>query len=374
MVTGEDPGRGHRGTASSFEKETIVKRIGILTGGGDCPGLNAVIRAAVKTARGLGWEVYGIRNGFQGLLRIDTMRLSRQKIRGILHTGGTILGSTNKVNPFQVKVGDHIEDQSEIVVENFHSEGFDALISIGGDGTQNIALKFHRLGLPVVGVPKTIDNDLCATDVTFGFDTAVETATDAIDKLHPTAESHARVMVVEVMGRGAGWIALHAGIAGGADVVLIPEIPFDIEKVCAAVEERYANGSNFAIVVVAEGAVPANDALRIRDADRQPMQSPLSSAVARHIAERTGRDVRGLVLGHLQRGGSPTTYDRVLGSRYGSAAVRLIEEERYGHMVALRGTRIVPVSLEEAVARLRGVDPDSDTVRTARDLGIALGD
>lgn len=350
------------------------KRIAILTGGGDCPGLNAVIRAAVKTARGMGWEVYGIRNGFAGLLRVDAVRLSRQRIRGILHVGGTILGSTNKVDPFAVRVGDTVEDQSDLVVENFHSEGFDALISIGGDGTQAIAWKFQQRGIPIVAVPKTIDNDLGATDVTFGFDTAVETATDAIDKLHSTAESHERVMVVEVMGRHAGWIALHAGIAGGADAILIPEIPFDIEKVCQAVELRYASGSRFAIVVVAEGAAPGNDQLQLRTAEREVMQSPLCNAIARTIMERTGHDVRGIVLGHLQRGGSPTTYDRVLGSRYGAAAVRLIRDGHFGCMTALRGTEIVPVRIAEAIAKMKGVDPACDTVQTARDLGISLGD
>lgn len=352
----------------------MTRRIGILTGGGDCPGLNAVIRAAVKTARGYGWEIVGVRNGFDGLRRVDTLRLSRNRIKGILHTGGTILGSTNKVDPFAVQIGDVREDQSDLVVEHFHDEGLDALITIGGDGTQAIAYKFYEKGIPIVGVPKTIDNDLCATDVTFGFDTAVETATDAIDKLHPTAESHQRVMVVEVMGRGAGWIALHAGIAGGADAILIPEIPFDLDYVCQAVERRYAIERNFAIVVVAEGARLRADQAGDATGPKPIMGSRLSGRIAEYIAEQTGRDVRGMVLGHLQRGGSPTTYDRVLGSRYGAAAVRLIRDERYGHMVALRGNTITSVPLADAIARVRTVDPAGDTVQTARDLGISFGD
>ncbi len=350
------------------------KRIGILTGGGDCPGLNAVIRAAVKTARGYGWEVIGIRNGFDGLRRVDTMRLSRSKIKGILPIGGTILGSTNQMDPFAVRLGGDVEDQSDLVVENFHSEGLDALITVGGDGTQTIAWKFAQKGIPVIGVPKTIDNDVSATEVTFGFDTAVETATDAIDKLHPTAESHQRVMVVEVMGRTVGWIALHAGIAGGADAILIPEIPFDIDKVCEAVERRYEIERNFAIVVVAEGAKPANDKLDEIHGEKTAMQTPLTARITKYIAEKTGHSVRGMVLGHLQRGGSPTTYDRVLGSRYGAAAVRLIRDGEFNRMVALRGGQIVSVDLHDAIEQLKTVDPACDTVQTARDLGISFGD
>jgi 6-phosphofructokinase 1 len=345
----------------------MTKRIGILTGGGDCPGLNAVIRAAVKTARGYGWEIVGVRNGFDGLRRINTIRLSRTKIKGILHVGGTILGSTNKINPFEVKLGGEVEDQSDLVVANFHSEGLDALITVGGDGTQTIAHRFLQMGIPVVGVPKTIDNDVSATEVTFGFDTAVETATDAINKLHPTAESHQRVMVVEVMGRTVGWIGLHAAIAGGADVALIPELPFDMDVVCEAVERRYEIERNFAIVVVSEGAVAADDKLNDMPGDE------ISEKVAAYIAQKTGRDVRSMVLGHLQRGGSPTTYDRVLGSRYGAAAVRLIREGQTGKMVALRNGEIVAVDLHDGIAQIKSVDPQGDTVQTARDLGISFG-
>ena len=352
----------------------MTRRIGILTGGGDCPGLNAVIRAAVKTARGFGWEIVGIRDGFDGLLRNDLNPLTRTSIKGILHTGGTILGSTNKLNPFDVGADAGPVDRSDEAVANFHAAKLDALITIGGDGTQSIAYKFFQKGVPIVGVPKTIDNDLCATDVTFGFDTAVETATEAIDKLHPTAESHQRVMVLEVMGRTAGWIALHAGIAGGADIILVPEIPIDLDLVCQAVERRYRIGRNFAIVVVAEGAKLMPEQAGENQGPKPIMGSLLSGRVAEYIAEKTGRDVRGMVLGHLQRGGSPTTYDRVLGSRYGAAAVRLVRDQQYGHMVALRGNTITSVPLADATAAIRTINPLGDTVQTARDLGISFGD
>ncbi|MBI4568951.1 MAG: 6-phosphofructokinase [Planctomycetes bacterium] len=352
------------------------KKLAMLTGGGDCPGLNAVIRAAVMTARNYGWEVYGVRNGFAGLLRVDVLRLSREKVKGILHTGGTILGSTNKVDPFAVKAGTQVDDQSDLVIENFRNEGFEALITIGGDGTQNIAYKFLKRGIPVVGVPKTIDNDVSATEVTFGFDTAVATATDALDKLHPTAESHQRVMVVEVMGRNAGWIALHSGIAGGADVILIPEIPFDIDKVCAKVRVRYEMGRNFAIIVVAEGALPTGGEFKgqLEDRRHEATESSLCNRIAQYIRRDTGHDVRAIVLGHLQRGGSPTTYDRLLGSRYGAAAVRLVRDGQFGKMVALRGGEIVAVDLHDAIERMKAVPVVSDIVQTARDLGIAFGD
>ncbi|MEZ4473099.1 MAG: ATP-dependent 6-phosphofructokinase [bacterium] len=352
----------------------MTRRIGILTGGGDCPGLNAVIRAAVKTARGYGWEVLGIRDGFDGLRKVDTFRLSRERIKGILPQGGTILGSTNKCDPFCVRVGDQIEDQSDQVVENFKLEGLDALITIGGDGTQAIAWKFYQLGIPVVAVPKTIDNDLWATDITFGFDTAVETATLAIDKLHPTAESHERVMVVEVMGRGAGWIALHAGIAGGADVILIPEISFDLDLVCQAVQRRYDIGRDFAIVVVAEGARIRDDQLGPPGSGNPITGSRRTDRIGQYIQDQTGHDVRAMVLGHLQRGGSPTTFDRVLGSRLGAAAVRLVRDGQYGKMVAVRGSTLVPVDMADVAGKVRTVDPEDDLVHTARDLGISFGD
>lgn len=352
----------------------MARRIGILTGGGDCPGLNAVIRAAVKTARGMGWEILGIRDGFDGLRRADTFRLSRDRIKGILPIGGTILGSTNKVNPFAVKVAGEVEDQSERVIETFKNEGLDALITIGGDGTQAIAWQFFQRGIPLVAVPKTIDNDLWGTDITFGFDTAVETATLAIDKLHPTAESHQRVMVVEVMGRTAGWIALHSGIAGGADVILIPEIPFDLEHVCQAVQKRYEIGRDFAIVVVAEGASVRADQAGGGNGHNHFTGSVLTDRICEVVRDRTGRDVRAMVLGHLQRGGSPTTFDRVLGSRLGAAAVRLIADEQYGKMVSVRGDALMAVDMAEVAGKVRTVPADGELVRTARDLGISFGD
>lgn len=352
----------------------MSRRIGILTGGGDCPGLNAVIRAAVKTARGFGWEILGIRDGFDGLRRADTFRLSRDRIKGILPIGGTILGSTNKVNPFAVNVAGEIEDQSDRVIETFHNEGLDALITIGGDGTQAIAWQFFQRGTPLVAVPKTIDNDLWGTEITFGFDTAVETATLAIDKLHPTAESHERVMVVEVMGRTAGWIALHAGIAGGADVILIPEIPFDLDHVCQAVQRRYEIGRDFAIVVVAEGASVRADQAGPGNGHHHFTGSVLCDRIGAYIRDRTGRDVRAMVLGHLQRGGSPTTFDRVLGSRLGAAAVRLVHDGQYGKMVAVRGENLVAVDMAEVAGKVRTVPPECELVQTARDLGISFGD
>ncbi len=336
-----------------------ARKLAILTGGGDCPGLNAVIRAAVKTAHRYGWTAWGVRGAFEGLYEVDLVELTRERIRGILHVGGTILGSTNRWDPFAEP------GRAERILENFANADFDALITIGGDGTQALAQRFFEMGLPVVGAPKTIDNDICATDFTFGFDTAVETATDAIDKLHPTAESHDRVMVVEVMGRHAGWIALHSGIAGGADVILIPEIPFDMARVCASIQRRYAHGRRFAIVVVAEGCRPVDGSFTAGE---------ISEHVAQRIGELTGHDVRSLVLGHLQRGGSPTTFDRVLGSRYGASAARLAMSGRAGRMVALRGNEITSVLLSEAVERMRAVEPTSDTVQTARDLGICFGD
>lgn len=308
----------------------MVKRIGISTGGGDCPGLNAVIRAAAKSAFNLGWEVIGIQRGFEGLLNLKKARkLTPKDIAGILHIGGTILGTTNRGNPFkmEVKVSGKkvIKDVSGDVVAGFKKLKLDAMIVIGGDGTLNIAKELYEKGLPIVGVPKTIDNDLSGTVMTFGFDTAVSTATEALDKLHSTAESHQRVMVVEVMGRYAGWIALHSGIAGGADVILIPEIPFDIERVCAKVRERYRTKKNFCIIVAAEGAKPKGGALFIKECKDEGRVEPLLGGIAENVAKEvgrlTGKETRSLVLGHLQRGGHPTTFDRLLATRFGSAAV-----------------------------------------------------
>jgi ATP-dependent phosphofructokinase / diphosphate-dependent phosphofructokinase len=360
-----------------------IRRIALSTGGGDAPGLNAVIRAAVLAAVSRGWEVLGIQKGFGGLLGdAGTVRLDSESVRGITHLGGTILGTTNRGNPFDWPVVQpdgsiRTVDRSDELIAALHSHGVDALIVIGGDGSLRIAQGLAQKGVPVVGVPKTIDNDLAVTQVTFGFHTAVQTATDAIDKLHSTAESHERVMVVEVMGRNTGWIALHAGISATADVILIPEIPYDIEKVCEKVERRYANGRNFAIIVAAEGAHPADGDESLLEGE-QPGAAKryggIAERVGRDIATRTGREVRTIVLGHLQRGGTPTAYDRLIALRFGAAAVRCVDERRFGTMVALDPPDIHAVPLEDAVRQIKTVPINSDTVITARDFGISFGD
>ena len=357
-----------------------VKTIGVLTGGGDCPGLNAVIRAVVKTALSEpGRRVIGIEDGFEGLLRAPeaVKELTHESVRGILPQGGTILGTTNRGNPFAFKViEDGVErtkDLSGVVVEKIGKLGIDALIVIGGDGSLSIGLDFFKLGVPVVGIPKTIDNDLSATDYTFGYQTAVATATDALDKLHTTAESHHRVMTLEVMGRDAGWIAMASGIAGGADIILIPEIPYDIDCVCRRVMERDARGSKFSIVVVSEGAKPRGGGATYQDSKTKRLGG-ISQKVAEEIAARTGHETRVTVLGHLQRGGSPIPFDRVLATRFGAAAARLALDGDFGRMVCLRGTRIDSVTLQEATGQIKKVPPDGELVNTARSIGISLGD
>lgn len=355
-------------------------RIGISTGGGDAPGLNAVIRGAVLGAVHRGWECAGIRRSYGGLLGTDeVIPLGPNEVRGITHLGGTILGTTNRGDPFRwpEKHADGRvteRDRSDELVESFRAHGLDALIAIGGDGSLAIASKLQAKGIPLVGVPKTIDNDVGGTVVTFGFDTAVGIATDAIDRVHTTAEAHERVMVVEVMGRHAGFIALHAGLAGSADVILIPEIPFDIERVCEKVRKRDAAGRHFSIVVAAEGAFPkgGQPVFKAPDAGRF---GGIAERVAREIEALTGKETRSLVLGHLQRGGSPTTFDRVLGLRFGAAAVRLVAEGKWGCMVALTPPHhIAAIPLEQALAHPRRVELDSDAVATARDLGVSFGD
>ena len=359
-------------------------RIALSTGGGDAPGLNAVIRGAVLAGVHRGWAVYGIQRGFGGLLGHDrVVALGPDEVRGITHVGGTILGTTNRSSPFKwpsVQADATVveTDRSDELIAAFRAHGFDALIMIGGDGSLNIAQRLYEKGLPVVGVPKTIDNDVGGTQATFGFDTAVATATDALDKVHSTAESHGRVMVVEVMGRYAGWIALHAGVAGSADVILIPEIPFDIERVCGKVREREERGRHFSVVVVAEGAVPRGGqrALKGPAAAGGGMErlGGIGEAVAADIEERTGKETRSLTLGHLQRGGTPTTFDRLLALRFGAAAVRCIASKMFGVMVASLPPTVGQVPLKEALAKPKLVPLDSDTVATARDLGICLGD
>ena len=358
-------------------------RIVISTGGGDAPGLNAVIRAVVLSAHGRGWKAYGIQRGYEGLLSFNgVVPLGPSEVRGITHLGGTILGTTNRGNPFRYvgrnHQGEEFEhDRSDDLVAAFHASGFDALVSIGGDGSLQISHDLWRKGLPVVCVPKTIDNDVTGTQRTFGFDTAVSTATDALDKLHSTAESHERVLVVEVMGRYAGWIALYSGLSGGADVILIPEIPFDVEKVCEKIRRREAAGRHFSIVVVAEGARQRDGSVELverRGVGTVDRLGGIASKVARFIAHHTGKETRTLVLGHLQRGGTPTTYDRLLALRFGVAAVRAIADRAFGTMVGLNGQDITRVPLDQVVGRSKNVPLDSDTIRTARDLGISLGD
>ncbi len=364
-------------------RSATKRRIAINTGGGDAPGLNAVIRAAVLSALQNDWEVFGIRRGYQGLFEEDgIIPLNRGAVAGITHLGGTILGTTNRGNPFDWAVTRpdgtvEVVDRSDEVVARFNELGLEALIAIGGDGSLRIAHDLAVKGLKVVGVPKTIDNDLAATNFTFGYLTAVETATDAIDRLHSTAESHRRVMVVELMGRHTGWIALMAGIAGTADVILIPEIPYDLDHVCAKIEERYATGRDFAIVVAAEGAHPARgDAVFLETdvpgaADRY---GGVAERLAAEIGERTGQETRSLVLGHLQRGGQPNAYDRVLALRFGSAAVDLVAADRFDCMVALDPPHVVPVPLEQAISHLKYVPVDGELVHTARHLGVSFGD
>jgi len=363
------------------------RRIAINTGGGDAPGLNAVIRASVLAAIGAGWECVGIRDGYNGLLdpgmdpEGGLMPLGRREVRGITHLGGTILGTTNRGDPLAYPVrqedGSWIEvDRSQELVDAFAAAGIDALIAIGGDGSMRIASRLHQLGLPVVGVPKTIDNDLEGTSVTFGFDTAVTFATECIDRLHTTAESHDRLMVVEVMGRYAGWIALHAGLAGSADAILIPEIPFDLEPVAAKIAAREAAGQHFSIVVVAEGAHPKGGERSVIEDEpgRGRRLGGIGQRVAYELAEMTGKETRTVVLGHLLRGGGPTTHDRILSLRFGAAAIRALREDCTGCMVALDPPDVRYVPLEQVTGRMKCVPIDSDTVRTVRDLGISLGD
>ena len=333
-----------------------MARIGVLTGGGDCPGLNAVIRAvARKGVEHYGDVIVGFRNGYRGVLEGSLMELTPESARGILHRGGTILG-TSRVNPFSVEGG------VDLLKENLAGYRIDGLIVIGGEGTLSGAAKLAAEGVNIVGVPKTIDNDLSVTDYTFGFDTAVQVATDAIDRLHTTAESHNRVMVLEVMGRHTGWIGLYSGLAGGADVILIPEQPFDIERVCHHLKHRHSRGHLFSIVVVAEGAVPREGTLELPEYETDEFGRPrlggVSNVISTEIQRRTGFDTRVTILGHVQRGGTPTAWDRVLATRFGVAAIDLASAGRWGRMVALRGNQIEDCPLDTAVAELKVVPPE----------------
>src|SRR5262245_30631641 len=360
----------------------MSKRIGIVTGGGDCPGLNAVIRAAAKAAGMRGWETLGILGGYEGLLEPRQFRpLDYHALSGMLVRGGTMLGTANR-GLFSAKTG-HGESRQlpdkllEGVRAGMEALGLFALVSIGGDGSLTIAQQLHERGIPLVGVPKTIDNDLAGTIMTFGFDSAVACATDALDRLHTTAESHNRVMVLEVMGRYAGWIALYAGVAGGADVVLIPEIPFSYERVCAKIRERESLGKKFTLVVVAEGA-REKDADFVtaagQEANREARLGGVGAVVGAQIEKRTGKETRTCVLGHLQRGGSPTTFDRALCSMFGATAVELVAVGEFGKMVAFNGPQIGAIKISDAIGKLKTVRADGNLVRTARALGISFGD
>lgn len=333
--------------------ESAMKKVGVLTGGGDCPGLNPVIRAVVRYAIKENYEVVGIKNGWKGLIEINTVRLDLASVSGILPKGGTIIG-TSRTNPYKLDGG------VDKVKKNFKSLGLEALIAIGGEDTLGVAAKLYKEGLNVVGAPKTIDNDLSCTDVTFGFDTAINVATEAIDRLHTTAESHNRIMVVEVMGRHAGWIAIESGIAGGADVILIPEIPIDINEVCELLKKRHERGKSFSIVVVAEGAqLKEGDMVKQEeklDAFGHVRLGGIGHTLGEMIEAKTGYETRVTVLGHIQRGGTPTAFDRVLGTRFGVKAMQLVVAKDYGKMTALQGIAIKAVPMEQAVCKLKTVD------------------
>ncbi len=364
-----------------------IRRIAINTGGGDAPGLNAVIRAVTIGAVHRGWEVVGIRDGYNGLLMPDEypdgglIPLNLASVRGITHLGGTILGTTNKGNPLEFPVlqkdGSYKTiDRSGEIVRACRKNKIDAVVAIGGDGSLSIANALCEKGLRIVGVPKTIDNDLSETVATFGFDSAVSFATECLDRLHSTAEAHRRIMVVEVMGRYAGWIALNAGVSGTADAILIPEIPYDIDIVARKTAERVRQGKKFSIVVVAEGAKPKGGSRSVleREVGRAERLGGIGETVARQLQEITGQESRHVVLGHLQRGGSPTTFDRLLSLRFGAAAIRALEEGQNGVMVALDPPTVRYVPLKKATRRMKVVPLDCDTILTARDLGITFGD
>ena len=357
-------------------------KIGILTGGGDCPGINAVLRAVVRTAvNEYGWEVIGFRDGFRGLVLNEYCRLTPVDVAGILTRGGTILGSSNRDNPFHFRLEENgrvrYEDLSGQALRNAEEHGLACLLVIGGDGTLNCALDFIEKGLRVIGIPKTIDNDLSGTDLTFGFMTAVDTATDALEKLHTTAESHHRIMVLEVMGRYAGWIALHSGVAGGADVILIPEIPYNLDRVGRKIQERRRRGKTSSIIVVAEGAHAENEEMvvhrRVEGSPDPVRLSGIGQRVATELEAMTGSEARVTVLGHLQRGGKPSAFDRILATRYGVAAVHLAAKGEFNRMVSLQGQAITSVPLDREVTKVKKVPPAGELVQAARKVGVEFG-
>ncbi len=369
------------GSGGDPDRPRASRTLGIVTGGGDAPGLNAVIRAVHRTAARRGFRVVGFADGFEGLLHPETAKvLDHENTAGIISHGGTILGTSNR-GSFAAKValGERRTLDTEVVARaraTLATLGVDALVCIGGDGSLAIGLQLFEAGIPIVGVPKTIDNDLCATQFTFGFDSAVAMVTEALDRLHPTAYSHRRVMVLEVMGRHAGWIALFGGIAGGADAILIPEIPFDLARVAEVVRRREAHGRHFTMVVVAEGAAPAGGTVSVEQSfgDREAKLGGIGHAVCAALERLTGKESRCVVLGHLQRGGPPTGADRLLATAFGTCAVDLVEQGRFGMMVALQDMRIVTVAISDAVVALRRIPRDYCLLKVARDLGVSFGD
>lgn len=360
-----------------------IKRIAILTGGGDCPGLNAVIRAVSKKAIfEHGMEIVGIEDGYEGLIKNRIRKLDARDVSGILTLGGTILGTSNTANPYryfdQKKPSAKPKDMSKAALKNFHKTGADCLVAIGGDGTLSIANRLMLDGVPIVGVPKTIDNDIRGTDMTFGFDTAVQIVTEGIDRLHTTAQSHHRIMIVEVMGRRAGWIALHAGVAGGGDIILIPEIPYDMNSILKKVKERSRKGKRFSIIVISEGAKPKGGDVVVRkivkDGSEPIRLGGVSFVLADQIEKMTGVETRAVVMGHLQRGGSPTAADRVFATQLGTRVVDMITAGEFGHMIGVECEAFVKVPLTEVAKGQRLVSWDNPLIRSARDVGTCFGD
>lgn len=359
------------------------KRIAILTGGGDCPGLNAVIRAVAKKAMGEGCKVVGIEDGYEGLIKNKSKKLENSDVSGILTIGGTILGTSNVANPYRYAIEDKkckltFKDYHRKAINNFKRLKADALVAIGGDGTLSVAYRLYEDGIPIVGVPKTIDNDILGTDITFGFDTAVSIATEGIDRIHTTAQSHHRVMIIEVMGRTAGWIALHSGVAGGGDIILIPEIPYDINKVVKKIKERHGKGKRFSIIVISEGAKPKGGDVVVKRMVKESFESirlgGVSFVLGAQIEKMSCIETRAVVMGHLQRGGSPTPFDRVLATQLGTRAMDFVNEGAFGHMVAVRNNEFVKFSLRDVAKGKRLVPRDHPLIKSARSVGTCFGD